>query len=166
MNGFLFWKRFTFCRCIPIILFFFICAVFRPVTVWWNWTTWMAGWKSSTQTDWSACLGRSGSFQLWVFPSQPRYSRQQIQQTNFTGKQLSWNRWEWRERHNVSCSLCLCDYSKLLHVGTVTKYYCVVGGPFLQHHWPADDSLPETHDAKSCSGFWTSHQGTTFFWKK
>lgn len=66
-----------------------LCIVSRPVTVLWTWTTWMAGWRSSIQTDWSACTGRSGSSLPWAFPSQPRYNRLLIPQTNSTDKPLS-----------------------------------------------------------------------------
>lgn len=66
-----------------------LCIVSRPVTVWWTWTTRMAGSRSSIQTDWSVCSGRSGSSLPWALPSQPRYNRLLILQTNSTDKPLS-----------------------------------------------------------------------------
>lgn len=53
----------------------------------------------------------------------------------------------------------------LSHARIVIQCFCVVGGSFLQHHWPADDSLSETDDAWSRPGLWTGHQGTAHSWK-
>lgn len=88
-----------------------LCIVSRPVTVWWTWTTWMAGLRSSIQTDWSLCSGRSGSSLPWAFPSQPRYNRLLILLTNSTDKPLSWNRWESRsypKTHFLSSFIYFC----------------------------------------------------------
>lgn len=121
---------------------FSICPASRPVTVSWSWIMWTADWRSSIQTDWSVCSVRSGSSLLWAFPFQLRYNRLLILRIIFTDRPLSWNRSEFECRQKT-----LLPFFPLSIQRQVNGTNSVIGGPLLQHHWPADDSFPETHDA-------------------
>ena len=35
---------------------------------------------------------------------------------------------------------------------------CILGRPFLQYYWSADDRKPETNDVRICQGFWEISQ--------
>lgn len=93
----------------------------------------------------SAAGGQAAGRPWLCHPSQDTASREHCRQVLPTGRRAEAGPTETR---TINMSQCL----SLVQFLTVTTRYFPAGGPFLQHHRPADDSISETHDARSGLG--------------